>query len=536
MRKRQMETYSASSRTPLVVGLLALITVLVLGLVWQAAQTLMTNRATAAKVLQDYARLAGDEYVRRAMGEIGYYGYYNYIGLLAKQVNAGNGIQQEPHGADRIEPGRASLAAYRFLLDRSTSELRTSLPVPVEISNGLPLLAVSVLALPPAESGLTIVHDVIEGRAHTFVLAISDSGGSVFGFEVNREELSLRLGKVFEENILMPGSLADGAITNEHVYLRFDDDSGATLFESRGRYDPYLVNSETVGDDYGGVFEGYTITAALDPAIADSLVIGGLPRSRLPVLVITVLLTIGLLVAAIRQLYRERALMKLRSDFVSEVSHELRTPLTQIRMFTETLLLDRFTRDDDRRRALGIVNRESQRLSHLVENVLRFSGRSGDRREINSKRGKVAPVIEHVVEEFRPLADAADNRLALDLDVEAEAAFDADAIKQVLLNLLDNAVKYGPVGQSVRIRLADLPQGVQVSVHDQGPGIPESESDNIWNPYHRLERDRASAIAGTGIGLSLVRDLIAQHGGTVTVKNDAGACFTIELPKSVNPQ
>ena len=106
----------------------------------------------------------------------------------------------------------------------------------------------------------------------------------------------------------------------------------------------------------------------------------------------------------------------------------------------------------------------------------------------------------------------------------------------MLLNLLDNAVKYGPAGQCIRVRLVDLPQSVQISVCDEGPGIPESEHESIWSAYHRLERDRESAIAGTGIGLSLVRDLVAQHGGSATVRCDGGACFAIELPKSATPR
>jgi signal transduction histidine kinase len=224
----------------------------------------------------------------------------------------------------------------------------------------------------------------------------------------------------------------------------------------------------------------------------------------------------------------------MRTDFVSEVSHELRTPLTQIRMFTETLLFDRFETGDDKKRALEIINRESQRLAHLVENVLQFSNDNGEKRELSPVHAELAPVIEKVAAEFRPLAESADNRIELDLDKQAAALFDADALRQILLNLLDNAVKYGPAGQRIRVSLRDASDAVELGVCDEGPGIPAAERERIWDGYYRLERERQSAIAGTGIGLAVVRDLVTRLGGSVRIDagDDTGACFIVTLPKT----
>ena len=535
--RRNRQLGNGVSRSRLIIGLLVFILFLVLGLVWQAGQSIRTNRATATSVLQDYARLVSDEYTRRAMGQIGYYGYYAYINLLRRQIIDGSDILLEPkaRSVDDPEVRASQLASYRFLINPSLEGVQSSQTLDPEsgMEKYLSQRASQILRQPTPESGFTIDHTTLGGRSHTFVFAATNEPDRVFGFEVDRSSLSSWLRQVFEGDALLPKSLAGGAITNDFIFLRFTDDNDQVLFQSRDEYDPYLLVFRSIDDEYDGVFKGHTVAAAIDLAVADSLVIGGLPRSRLPVLIVTVLLTAGLLIAAIRQLHREHALMKMRSDFVSEVSHEMRTPLTQIRMFTETLLFERFRTNDDRRRALEIINRETQRLIHLVENVLRFSGRNGVVRGLSVVHIKLAPFIERVVDEFRPLAESASNILQLDLDARAEAAIDADALRQILLNLLDNAVKYGPPGQHIKVCLLDRPGIVRVSVCDQGPGVPLADREKIWDGYFRLERERNSAIAGTGIGLAVVRELVAQHGGSAWVADskNAGACFVVEFPK-----
>jgi signal transduction histidine kinase len=224
--------------------------------------------------------------------------------------------------------------------------------------------------------------------------------------------------------------------------------------------------------------------------------------------------------------------MQLRSDFVAEVSHELRTPLTQIRMFTESLLLRRLSSAEDRSRALSIINREAQRLIHMVENILRFS-ENERQAELAPQRQAIAPILISVVDEFQVLANAAEATITTNIDDAVEANIDADAIRQVILNLLDNAIKYGPRGQTVHVELQAVRDTIHITVADAGPGIPESERQRIFAGYYRLDRERDSAIAGTGIGLSVVGDIVRQHGGSVHVEDaeNGGARFVVELPR-----
>ncbi len=526
------------SRSRLIMGLLVLILFLVLGLAWQANRTMQTNRTTATNVLQDYARLVADEYARRAMGEVGYYGYYTYINVLRRQAleEPSFPFQVTKPDADSREERASRLVSYLFFVDVSNAVFQTSSNSDnnPDIEEYLKQRASEMLQQPLPESGFTIDHVSIGGDPHTFVISKIDGTSRVFGFEVDRLELSSWLRRAFEKDVLLPESLAGGAITNEFIYLRFIDDNDHVLMESRQDYDPLLLVSKTMKDEYEGIFRAHTISAAIDPVIAGSLVIGGLPRSRLPVLFAVILLTVGLLIAAIRQLQREHALIKIRTNFVSEVSHELRTPLTQIRMFTETLLFERFKTTDDKRRALEIINRESQRLIHLVENVLRFSDRQSEQRGLYLVNSPLAPRIESVVNEFQSLTEAAGATVQLILDPDAAAPVDNDALRQILLNLLDNAIKYGPSSHRVQVALTEHPGCIRISVSDQGPGIPQTDRERIWGGYYRLDRERRSAIAGTGIGLAVVRELVARHGGKTWVDEgrDGGAHFVVEFPKA----
>ena len=257
---------------------------------------------------------------------------------------------------------------------------------------------------------------------------------------------------------------------------------------------------------------GFTVEASIDPQISRQIVIGGLPRSRLPFFLGLFALNAGLIVTAILQLRREMALQQLRDEFVSSVSHELRTPLTQIRMFTETLLLDRIRSTEEQRRSLEIIDREARRLTQLVENILQFSRMD---RKIDVMNGSEA-------------------QIELRLPFGLAANVDPDALRQIVINLLDNAVKYGRKKQRIILGLEARDGMACLFVDDEGPGVPVADRKRIFERFQRLERDRQSAIAGTGIGLSVVHDLVTRHGGqcSVTAGDCGGAKFVVQLPLS----
>ena len=272
---------------------------------------------------------------------------------------------------------------------------------------------------------------------------------------------------------------------------------------------------------YTGEFRGVTHSsrsprvteATLRTGVAQRLLAERMPTCRLTLLLPLLAANAVLLGLAVRCFRHERDDARRRSDFVSGVSHELRTPLAQIRMFAETMLLGRMERADDRQRALGIIVKETARLTGLIENVLQFA--RGERHAVPAPAEVTAAgaLVEEIVEEYRPLARLRGVCVATELDAtiaRAAARLDRGAVRQILLNLLDNAIKYG-AGAEVVVH-AEANQGrFRVVVDDAGPGVPAGERQRVWDPYYRLERDRRTG--GSGIGLAVVRQLAQAHGG-----------------------
>lgn len=324
---------------------------LVAALAWQAWRAERSHRATAVGVLRDYAALAAGEMVRRATGEIGFAGLYPTVVALSAA----------PEGAPL--PGPEELRAAR---DPRTARAATLVRATFRVSSGeiesrgepLDALARHFLAgwlaedATGAESAYTVAHPVLEGEVRTFVRAegaATAPGRPRLGFEVDRESLGPRLQEAAERAPLLPESLVGEGSIEGGVAIRMTDPRGREVFSSGWTDGGTLTAGRTFGGDYGGLFEGYRVEASIDPLLAPRLVIGGLPRSRLPLLAALTLLAAALGAGAFLQARRERELARLRSDFVARVSHELRTPLAQIRLFAETLLLERVRSDRERR-------------------------------------------------------------------------------------------------------------------------------------------------------------------------------------------
>ena len=239
---------------------------------------------------------------------------------------------------------------------------------------------------------------------------------------------------------------------------------------------------------------------------------------------------------AVLQLRREYEMSRVRADFVASVSHELRTPLAQIRLFSETLLLGRVRSESEGRRSLEIIQQESRRLTHLVENVLYFSRTERGGQHLTPAPARLATIADELIEAFAPLARSGRSQLQLQVRADVEAPVDAGALRQILLDLLDNAVKYGRMDQTITVGIDRRDDRALITVDDQGPGVPEDARARIWQPYSRLASAAASAVAGTGIGLAVVRHLVELHGGSSRVEDGpgGGARFVIELPNAAS--
>src|SRR5262249_26603108 len=190
---------------------------------------------------------------------------------------------------------------------------------------------------------------------------------------------------------------------------------------------------------------------------------------------------------------------------------------------------DRVRSDDEHRKSLEIIDREARRLGQLVENVLQFSRSERKVASLAKSRRELAPLLSEIVNDFESSMNGTPVHIEPRLAAGVSAEVDSDAIRQVVLNLLDNAVKYGPKHQLIVLGLEARDTKAVLFVEDEGPGIPEGERQRVFERFHRLERDRQAVTAGTGIGLSVVRDLVTQHGGCCRVENGkrVGARFVV---------
>ena len=354
----------------------------------------------------------------------------------------------------------------------------------------------------------------------THVLTV-DTGNKpvvVYGFAVPAEPLVARAVKaVLSGQPVLPTTLTRGMKIDSILAVTVRDPSRRVVYQSNNGVPRLFAATDSVETRIGDVH----VEVAIDPAAAGRLIIGGLPRSRLPEVLATAFVAVGLLVLLLYQFRRQEELGRLRNDFVSGVSHELRTPLAQIRLLAELLHMGKVPTDEQKERSLRIIDKEARRLSFLVDSILSFTHSRTS--QLSPVRTDVANEIDEIVAAFEPLAQAHGVRLTTKLERGIVADVDRGALRQVLINLLDNAVRYGPANQNVTITTACDRDTWTLEVADEGPGIPSEECDRIFAPYYRMKRDAGGAVGGTGIGLAVVRRLVREHGGHVHVASVNGA-------------
>lgn len=259
------------------------------------------------------------------------------------------------------------------------------------------------------------------------------------------------------------------------------------------------------------------------------------------------------LFAAHRAFHRQLRLNEMKSNFVSSVSHELRAPIASVRLLAESLDRGKITDEGKRRDYFRLIGQECRRLSSLIENVLDFSRIDQGRKQYEFEPTDLTALVRQTVELMRPYA--AERQVGLQFDPPAtlnpQASLDGKAIQQALVNLIDNAVKHSPAATDITVALAtpdsSAPEGdaafmsppnpdsgslITLSVTDRGPGIPATEFERIFEPFHRLGSELRRETTGVGIGLSIVKHIVEAHRGRMRVVSEVGkgSRFVIELP------
>jgi two-component system phosphate regulon sensor histidine kinase PhoR len=231
-------------------------------------------------------------------------------------------------------------------------------------------------------------------------------------------------------------------------------------------------------------------------------------------------------------LTRLKQLERTREDFVANVSHELRTPLSLIKGYVETLLDGARDNPEVAERFLKIIDRNTQRLDLLIQDLLTISALESGRMKLNLQPVELQPLVEKVFADLHSRAENKNVKLINNLP-GLTAHADAHRLEQVLANLVDNAIKYGRAQGHVTVGGKKLDDGkLEIFVQDDGPGIPAESLDRVFERFYRVDKARSRDQGGTGLGLSIVKHIIQAHGGEVWVKSELGkgATFFFTLP------
>lgn len=547
-------------------ALLGVALLLACAVAYQAHSAARAHRAATERLLRDHAAYAAAEFARRAAATL-------EAGFVTVQHFPTAAVEEQPETTP-LPPATAFRSAVRsqdywcqcfdhtegfFALDLRSGTLDVAGAAPDAETTRWVRDTVTAhaarLALSPRDAQMNMFAE-IDGRTqqNSYQLRIRqttaffhDAGGrprtviftvlfddhervrAAYGLVDDPATFAVPIfQRVFHRARLFPASVMRGVPNDSLVRVTVRGPGGAELYRSAASGGTAAAAEEPIP----GAFSALVVRAELRPEAVARLVEGGLPASPLPLLVALLAVTAGVVGVAFLQLRRQHELARLRADFVSGVSHELRTPLTQIRMFSELLLGGRLRSDEERDRSLRLIDREARRLAYLVENVLDFSRGERGTLTLSPETAGVASVVEEIVEGFAPVARARGMHIRTELDPGAHARLDRGGFRQVLLNFLENAVKYGPTGQTIAVRAERSGASVRVSVGDGGPGIPSGERERIWEPHTRLNREVDRVVGGSGIGLSVVRELVAHHGGRAWVEDapGGGARFVAEFP------
>ncbi|MGQ0646292.1 MAG: sensor histidine kinase [Gemmatimonadaceae bacterium] len=529
------------SRVSLVVFVAGMVVLLAAVLAYEAHHAAQSQRRTAERALREYASMAGTEFhdrfhdqwtaeARRALGAatsgLALSPFDPLVSLAVLRSSAAEVLpceNGEPDSGRRyaridlrsntvvVEPATMSVGE-RDLLARAVRKAAQRLPSPEE-----PYLLTRLAAERTAPFVLVGVRFVRLGAPI-----------GLYAFTVCSSALSRQLpAQVLGGAPLLPSSIAGAADNLALLSLWLRDGSGPLAQWGADDASPYRA-------DVSLEEPGYTATVALRAAAVGSVAVGTIEPSRVPLLIGLLALTVALGAVALVQLRKEHDLAQMRADFTSSVSHELRTPLTQIMLYGETLLLERARTPEDRRVAAETIVQEAGRLMQMVENVLAFGRLRRASTVPDLTEVPVRQVVSDASSILQPLSAAAGRYVEQDCD-DVVALADRAMLRQVLVNLLDNAIKYGMHGQGIRIDATALGRRIRISVSDQGPGVPAPERERVWMPYVRLAHPHGRG--GTGLGLAIVRELVGLMRGRVWVEDAVtrGARFVVELEAAPVP-
>jgi signal transduction histidine kinase len=350
-------------------------------------------------------------------------------------------------------------------------------------------------------------------------------GNMVIGFELDRFRLVADIiGELPGSDYLKPAAKPDSVDT-----LALLDSKDKILYRW-GDYQPKDSEQPVVAMTVAAPLKPWRLVYYSSASVSGGALGSGTLFYLISGLVVVALGLIGLAFYFYSESSRELQQAGQRVSFVNHVSHELKTPLTNIRMYAELLqgIIDE--QDEKQNRYLDVVVTESQRLSRLIDNVLTFGRQQRKALKLHLVKDTVDGIIGRLVDYFGPALEAKNIQVSCVAEAPRTVLIDPDALEQILSNLLSNVEKYAARGGRVEIRATQTEWLTTIMVSDNGPGIPSDEQEHIFEPFVRLSSEISEGAAGTGIGLSISRELARLHGGDLVYEPlDQGASFVLTL-------
>ncbi|WP_156289266.1 ATP-binding protein [Oceanobacillus salinisoli] len=241
-------------------------------------------------------------------------------------------------------------------------------------------------------------------------------------------------------------------------------------------------------------------------------------------------------VAVIRDMTEERRLDKLRKDFIANVSHELRTPISMLQGYSEAIVDDIAESKEEKNELAKIIHEESLRMGRLVNDLLDLARMEAGHIQLNKEEIKVQSYVERIMKKFQGIAN--DNQIELILEkniIAPSAVFDPDRVEQVFTNLIDNAIRHTNEKGYVKVSIVSNEQELNVSVEDNGSGIPEDDLPFVFERFYKADKSRTrnKEKKGTGLGLAIAKNFVNAHRGSINVKSkiNQGTTFTFKIPQ-----
>jgi len=419
----------------------------------------------------------------------------------------------------------------------------------VGILLALALITVLVLFLRTRQSLAEIERGVValgEGRP-TWHIALSRSGlawslARTFNVVAPRLEAKIALQEQDQQQLrAVLGGMSEGVIAiDARRRLLFANESANQLFDldqtSVGRLIPELIRSTEVQDAVESTLSNASpyhqseVTVATRESVLRvhprTLAVHGTPLPGPPPGAVLVF----------RDITELRRLERMRHDFVANASHELKTPLASIKAYTETLLDWALNDETLNVRFLERIDEQAERLNQLILDMLSLARLESGQEPFQHGPLSLAPVVVACLNRHKDRADSKSLKLSLDLDSVDEGTqivADEEAIRQILDNLIDNAIKYTPDGGTVKVKCSRSEHSVTLEVADTGIGIPRDELNRVFERFYRVDKARSRELGGTGLGLSIVKHLVQSVGGHVEVTSrvGTGSQFIVRIPR-----